>query len=50
VRQLEHNDQVRDFERWDLKNGSGQAVASGIYVYRIEAGSFQFQNRLVVIR
>jgi len=50
VRQLEHNDQVRDFERWDLKNGSGQAVASGIYVYRVEAGSFQFQNRLVVIR
>jgi hypothetical protein len=50
VRQLEHNDQVRDFERWDLKNGAGQAVASGIYVYRVEAGSFQFQNRLVVIR
>ena len=50
VRQLEHNDSVHDFARWDLKNAAGQAVASGIYVYRVEAGSFQFQNRLVVIR
>ena len=50
VRELEHNDPVRDFERWDLKNASGQPVASGIYVYRVEAGSFQFQHRFVVIR
>ena len=50
VRELEHNDNVRDFERWDLKNASGRAVASGIYIYRIEAGTFRFQNRFVVIR
>jgi hypothetical protein len=50
VRELKHSDQVRDFERWDLKNASGRAVASGIYIYRIEAGSFHFQNRFVVIR
>lgn len=50
VRELQHNDNVRDFERWDLKNASGRAVASGIYIYRIEAGSFRFQNRFVVIR
>ncbi len=50
VRQIEHRDNVRDFERWDLKNGAGNLVASGIYVFRVEAGSFQFQNRLVVIR
>lgn len=50
VRELQHDDPVRDFERWDLKNGAGRAVAAGIYVYRVEAGSFQFQNRLVVIR
>jgi hypothetical protein len=50
VREIQHNDKTRDFERWDLKNGAGNAVASGIYMYRIEAGLFHFQSRLVVIR
>ena len=50
VKELTHNDPVRDFERWDLKNGAGRDVASGIYMYRIEAGSFSAQNRFVVIR
>jgi len=50
VREIQHNDSVRDFERWDLKNASGKFVSAGIYMYRVEAGSFQFQNRLVVIR
>jgi len=50
VREIQHNDSVRDFERWDLKNGAGQQVASGIYVYRVESGSFHFQSRLVVVR
>jgi|SRR5580765_624326 len=50
VRELNHNDTTRDFERWDLKNGAGQAVASGIYMYRIESALFHFQSRLVVIR
>jgi hypothetical protein len=50
VRELNHDDPVRDFERWDLKNADGKDVASGIYMYRIEAGSFSLQNRLVVIR
>lgn len=50
VRVLEHADNVRDFERWDLKNAAGKLVASGIYMYRVEAGTFHFQNRLVVIR
>lgn len=50
VREITHSDNVRDFERWDLKNGAGNVVASGIYMYRVEAGSFHFQNRLVVIR
>ena len=50
VRELMHNDKTRDFERWDLKNASGQSVASGIYMYRIESGLFHFQSRLVVIR
>ena len=50
VREIAHSDNIRDFERWDLKNDSGKLVASGIYMYRIEAGSFHFQNRFVVIR
>jgi len=50
VRVLQHNDTVRDFERWDLKNADGRDVVSGIYMYRVEAGSFTAQNRFVVIR
>jgi hypothetical protein len=49
VREIQHNDKVRDFERWDLKNASGNLVASGIYIYRVESGTFHFQNRFVVI-
>lgn len=50
VREIEHSSSVRDFERWDLNNASGKPVASGIYMYRVVAGTFHFQNRLVVIR
>ena len=50
VRDLLHVDPVRDFERWDLKNEAGRDVASGIYIYRLEAQSFNFQSRFVVIR
>jgi hypothetical protein len=50
VRELQHNDTVRDFERWDLKNADGRDVVSGIYMYRVVAGSFTAQNRFIVIR
>ena len=50
VKQIEHDDPVRDFARWDLKSGAGKDIASGIYIYRVEAGAFRFQNRFVVIR
>ncbi len=50
VRVIEHDDSVRDFARWDLKSGAGKEVASGIYIYRIVAAKFAFQNRMVVIR
>jgi len=50
VRTLKHSDPVRDFEKWDLKSDHLKDVASGIYIYRIEAASFEFQSRLVVIR
>lgn len=50
VRQLEHRDLVRDFARWDLKNQDGRDVSSGIYMYRIVADTFTYQDRLIVIR
>lgn len=50
VRVLEHDDGIRDFQRWDLLNASGRQVASGIYLYRVEAERFEFQDRFVVIR
>ena len=50
VRDLQHADPIRDFERWDLKNGAGRDVASGIYMYRVEAENFTFQSRFIVIR
>lgn len=50
VREIEHSDPVRDFERWDLRNARGESVISGIYVYRIESGTFSHQSRFVVIR
>ena len=50
VAELLHSDTVRDFERWDLKNGKGNPVSSGIYMYRVESASFFFQDRFVVIR
>ncbi len=37
-------------ESWDLKNGQGRDVASGIYIYRVEASNFSTQSRFVVIR
>lgn len=54
VREIRHSDSVRDFERWDLRSGANVQVASGIYIYRVEAREggrdFTFQNRLVIIR
>jgi len=54
VAELTHDDPVRDFERWNLKNQRGQDVASGIYLYRVESTvsgrGFSFQDRFIVIR
>jgi hypothetical protein len=50
VRVLQHTDPVRDYEIWDMKSGPGKSIASGIYLYRVEALSFAFQSRFVVIR
>jgi hypothetical protein len=50
VATLEHNDAVEDFARWNLRNSDGREVASGIYIYRVESGSFSFQDRFIVVR
>ena len=50
IAELRHSDRVRDYERWNLKNQAGRDVASGIYMYRVEASSFSFQDRFIVIR
>jgi hypothetical protein len=54
VKELPHSDRIRDYERWDLKNQRGQDVASGIYLFRVEANvngrAFTFQDRFIVIR
>lgn len=47
---LVHDDPVRDFARWDLRNGRGRPVGSGIYLYRVESDAFTQQDRFVVIR
>jgi len=50
VRDIRRADPIRDFERWDLKNEVGRDVASGIYLYRVDANNFTFQSRFIVIR
>ena len=54
VRVLQHDDPTRDFERWDLKNANGSDVASGIYMFRVDATvngqPLDLQHRFVVIR
>ena len=50
VADLAHDDRARDFERWDLKNENGKDVSSGIYMYRVDADQFSFQDRFIVIR
>jgi len=47
---LNHSDTVHDYELWNLKNGRGRDVSSGIYIYRVESTNFFFQDRFVVIR
>jgi hypothetical protein len=50
VAEIEHDDPLRDFHRWDLRNQNGRDISSGIYLYRVESESLSFQDRFVVIR
>jgi flagellar hook assembly protein FlgD len=35
---------------WDGTNASGQKVASGVYLYRMKAGSYVSQKRMVLLK
>jgi hypothetical protein len=50
VRELEHTAQ-NDGEDWDLRNGDGREVTSGIYVYHVEAETGEERRgHFVVVR
>ena len=38
------------FVTWDGKNEQGVAVASGTYIYRLEAGEYVESKRMVLVR
>jgi YVTN family beta-propeller protein len=46
----EHKLPGRHMVTWDSKDAHGSPVASGIYIYRIEAGEFQDVKKMVLIR
>ncbi len=35
---------------WDARDESGRAVASGVYLYRLQAGDLQLSRKLVLVR
>jgi hypothetical protein len=49
VRILEHRSNEIGAEAWDLRGGSGVTVASGVYVYQIEAGDETKIGKLAVL-
>lgn len=51
VRELTKNDALSGNLDWNLKNGAGNDVSSGIYVYQVESGEgFEAKGNFVVIR
>ena len=36
--------------RWDAHNDAGQPVASGVYLYRLQAGELETSHKLVLVR
>ena len=48
VDQVQAAGQYRIF--WDSRDDQGREVASGVYLYRLEAGPFRQTRRLVLLR
>jgi len=49
VRTIEKNSNF-DNVLWDLKNGSGRQVASGLYIYFNQGGGTSKKGKLVIVR
>ena len=41
VNSMKHDDPFNGNEWWNLKNGKGQEVAPGLYIYTVEAGNLE---------
>jgi hypothetical protein len=51
VRTLSHNNGIDNGEDWDVKNGQGQEVGSGIYLFRLETPDGRSRvSRFTIIR
>lgn len=52
IRTLVDTHELAGFKRttWDGRNELGQRVASGVYLYRLEAGDFTMTKRLILMR
>jgi flagellar hook assembly protein FlgD len=38
------------FVRWDARNDAGERVASGTYVYRLQAGDLIVSNTMLLLK
>jgi hypothetical protein len=52
VRTLISEEQDAGYKKviWDSRDDSGKAVASGVYIYRMEAGDFMDIKRLILLK
>jgi len=52
VRNLVNEHQTAGFKNvlWDGKNNQGKQVPSGVYIYRLEAGSFKMSKKMNLIK
>ncbi|MCB1058690.1 MAG: S8 family serine peptidase [Calditrichaeota bacterium] len=49
LRKIEHNG-ATGFAEWDLRNDSGDAVSSGVYIYTIESNGDKVAGKIAVAR
>ncbi len=50
VKSFEHNDVYSGNIWWDLRTGSGNLIAPGLYIYIVEAGDKQHVGKFAVVR